>query len=242
MACRRCGQSLERPGDYCLACDTRNTDAVVADIQSDRATLTFLWEEDVLGTTEIPTTPEEGGELSVIQVRNFAGRIADEIRRKRPDAVYVTGDRPVIQSLRAAIRYPVYRVPATDPVGAVLSRRGERDLEVVEKPVMEKIGGSHSTVIGGRDGQHAIQTVAGHPNVKKIVPGPIDAGGSGSQTGTRAKVTRSGENGNVRLLIRDGSSIQENRVITTARDRETGERLREDLNDALDEEGLRNGR
>ncbi|MFW6384717.1 MAG: DUF2103 domain-containing protein [Halodesulfurarchaeum sp.] len=238
MACRHCGQSLERPGDYCLACDTANTDAVVADVQPDRATLTFLFEEDVLGSTEIPTTPEDESTLSVVQVRNFAGRIADEIRRKRPDSVYVTGDRAVIQSLRADIRYPVYRVPAENPVEAVRSRRGETELEVIDKPAMKKIGGSHSTVIGGRDGQRAIQTVARHPNVKKIVPGPIDTSGSGSRTGTRAKVTRSDDNGNVRLLVRDGSSIQENRVVTTARDRETGERLRIDLNEALVEVGL----
>jgi hypothetical protein len=75
--------------------------------------------------------------------------------------------------------------------------------------------------------------VAEHPHVKKIVPGPIDAGGKGSQSGLRAKVTRADGNGNVRLLLRDGSSVQENRIVTTAMDRETGERVRDDLNDAL---------
>ncbi|MFC6736602.1 DUF2103 domain-containing protein, partial [Halolamina salina] len=51
------------------------------------------------------------------------------------------------------------------------------------------------------------------------------------------KATRAGESGNVRLLIRDGSSVQENRVVTTAMDRETGERVREALNEALVEAG-----
>jgi hypothetical protein len=74
--------------------------------------------------------------------------------------------------------------------------------------------------------------------VKKIVPGPIDAGGSGSRTGVRAKATRADENGNVRLLLRDGSSVQENRVVTTARDRELGEHVRDDINQALGEAGL----
>ena len=238
MACRRCGQSLERPGDYCLDCDTANADAVVAEIDPSRAVLTMLYEDERLGQTDITTTPESEASLSVVQVRNFAGRIADEIRRKRPETVYVTGERGVIQSLRAKIRYSVYRVPEDDPVAAVLDQRGEADLEVVEKPAAEKIGGAHSTLIGGRTGRRVVQTVAAHPNVKKIIPGPIDAGGSGSQTGTRAKITRADERGNSRLLIRDGSSIQENRVITTARDRETGERLRADLNEALAEEGL----
>ena len=40
------------------------------------------------------------------------------------------------------------------------------------------------------------------------------------------------------MLIRDGSTVQENRIVTTAMDREVGERVREDLNDLLDEEGL----
>ncbi len=79
----------------------------------------------------------------------------------------------------------------------------------------------------------AIHAVADHPHVKKVIPGPIDAGGTGSQSGLRAKVTRADDGGNVRMLIRDGSSVQENRVVTTARDREMGERIREDLNDVL---------
>jgi hypothetical protein len=239
MACRGCGRPLERPGDYCLTCDSANADAVVVEVDPDRATITMLEGETELGTTQIPTTPEDEADLSVVQVRNFAGRIADEIRRKRPEGVYVTGDRAVIQSLRAAIRYPVYRVPETNPVQAVLESRGETELEIIDKPPAEKIGGRHSTVIGGRTGQRAIQTVADHPNVKKVIPGPIDAGGSGSQSGLRAKVTRPDENGNLRLLVRNGSSIQENRVVTTARDRETGERVRADCNEALAEEGLR---
>jgi len=92
--------------------------------------------------------------------------------------------------------------------------------------------------VGGRAGQRAVQTVAGHPHVKKVIPGPIDAGGSGSRSGVRAKATRAGENGNVRLLIRDGSSVQENRVVTTARERRLGETVREDLNEALREADL----
>jgi hypothetical protein len=84
----------------------------------------------------------------------------------------------------------------------------------------------------------AVETVAAHPHVKKVIPGPIDAGGSGSNSGVRAKATRADEKGNVRLLVRDGSSVQENRIVTTARDRESGEWIREDLNEALSEADL----
>jgi len=239
MACRRCGRSLDRPGDYCLSCDTTNADAVVVEITPARATLTMLFEDTILGETAITTTPETEPTLSTAQVRNYAGRIADEIRRKRPDSVFVTGDRDVIRALRAAIRYPVYRVPESEPVQAVLERRGEAELDVVETPPREKIGGAHSTVIGDRKGMQAVRTIADHPNVKKVVPGPIDSGGSGSQTGLRAKVSRAGTNGNLRLVLRDGSSVQENRVITTASDHETGERVRDALNEALEEADLR---
>ena len=239
MNCGRCGTPLDRPGDYCLVCDTANCDAVVVAVARDRATLTMLDEEEVVGETTVTTVPEDGERVGEVQRRNFAGLVADEVRRKRPEAVYAAGDRDVIREIRAQLRYELYRVRDDDPVAAVVESRGERALEVVDTPPREKLGGRHSTLIGGRTGRTAISTVAEHPHVKKIVPGPIDAGGKGSQSGLRAKVTRADGNGNVRLLLRDGSSVQENRVVTTAMDRETGERVREDLNEALDEAGLR---
>jgi hypothetical protein len=233
MECRRCGSPLDRPGDYCLVCHTDNADTVVLDVEADRAHLSMLDGDRVLGETTITTRPESGERTREIERRNFAERIADEIRRKRPETVYAAGDRETIRGVRAATHYDFYRVAGDDPVAAVLDRRGERALEVVETPPKEKLGGRHTTLIGGRTGRRAISTVAEHPHVKKIVPGPIDAGGTGSQSGLRAKVTRADGNGNVRLLLRDGSSVQENRIVTTAMDRETGERVRTDLNDAL---------
>jgi len=239
MDCRRCATPLERPGDYCLVCGTANADAVVVAVGEERADLTMLDEETVVGETTVTTVAEDSDdERRTVARRNFAGRIADEVRRKRPETVFAAGDHETIRAVRADLRYEVLRVPAEAPVEAVLDRRGERSLEVVEKPVGEKLGGSHTTLIGSRDGERAIRAVAAHPHVKKVVPGPISGGGSGSSSGVRAKVTRADGNGNVRLLLRDGSSVQENRVVTTAMDRETGERVREDLNGALAEAGL----
>jgi hypothetical protein len=197
-----------------------------------------LRDGEVLGRRTVTTTPEAGGEAAVVERRNFAGLIADEVRRKRPEEVYVAGDREVIAAVRAQLHFPFYRVDADDPILAAIERRHEPALEVVDAAPAEKLGGAHSTLVGGRDGRRAIGVVADHPHVKKIVPGPIDAGGSGSRTGLRAKATRADATGNVRLLIRDGSSVQENRVVTTAGDRELGERIREDLNQALAEAGL----
>jgi hypothetical protein len=239
MECRRCGTALDRPGDYCLVCRSENANAVVLELGRERARVSTIADEEVVGAREVTTTPEDGGEAGVVELRNFAGLVADEVRRKRPDEVYATGDRDVLRAVRGQLHHEFYRIGDSDnPIEAVLSRRGDAPLEVVETPPREKVGGSHSTLVGGRAGQNAIQTVAGHPHVKKIIPGPIDAGGSGSQSGVRAKATRAGETGNVRLLIRDGSSVQENRVVTTARERELGEVVREDLNEALREADL----
>ncbi|SFS00281.1 hypothetical protein SAMN05216559_2338 [Halomicrobium zhouii] len=240
MECRQCASSLDRPGDYCLVCRTANADTVVLELERDRATVTALLDEDVVGARTITTTPEDedDGESNVVELRNFAGLIADEVRRKRPEEVYVTGDRDVVAAVRSQLHYPFYRVEAENPVEHVVERRGEPALEVVEASLSEKLGGSHSTLVGGRAGKRALETVAAHPHVKKVIPGPIDAGGSGSRTGVRAKATRADQHGNVRLLIRDGSSVQENRIVTTAGDRELGERVRADLNDALQETEL----
>ena len=239
MECRRCASALERPGDYCLVCRSANADTAVLDCGRERATVSCLLEEAVVAERTITTEPEEEGRWATTELRNYAGRVADEVRRKRPEEVYAAGDREVLSSVRAELHYPFYRVRDDDPVEAVRERRGEPALEVVEASVAEKLGGSHSTLIGGRDGQAALETVADHPHVKKIIPGPIDAGGSGSRSGVRAKATRADDTGNVRLLIRDGSSVQENRVVTTAGERKLGEHVRADLNDALAEAGFR---
>ncbi|PSP93607.1 metal-binding protein [Halobacteriales archaeon QS_4_62_28] len=238
MGCRHCGSDLDRPGDYCLVCRTANADVAVLELGRERATVTVLADDEVVSARTVTTTPEDGGETGVVELRNFAGLIADEVRRKRPEEVYVTGDRAVVDAVRGQLHYPFYRVEDDDPVDHVRERRSEPSLEVVETAPDEKLGGSHSTLVGGRAGQRAIRTVAGHPHVKKVIPGPIDAGGSGSRTGVRAKATRADEHGNVRLLIRDGSSVQENRIVTTAGDRDLGERVREDLNEALVEAAL----
>ena len=211
MECRQCASALERPGDYCLVCRSANADTAVLDCGRERATVSCLLEEAVVAERTITTEPEEEGRWATTELRNYAGRVADEVRRKRPEEVYAAGDREVLSSVRAELHYPFYRVRDDDPIEAVRERRGEP----------------------------ALETVADHPHVKKIIPGPIDAGGSGSRTGVRAKATRADGTGNVRLLVRDGSSVQENRVVTTAGDRKLGEHVRADLNDALAEAGFR---
>ena len=239
MECRQCASSLDRPGDYCLVCRTGNADTVVLELGRERATVTTIGGETVLGQYVVTTTPESDGERERTELRYFAGQVADEVRRKRPEDVYATGDREVLRTVRSQLHYEFYRIESADAVERVIERKGEPALEVVEASVAEKLGGAHSTLIGGRNGREALEVVADHPHVKKIIPGPIDAGGSGSRTGVRAKATRADDNGNVRLLVRDGSSVQENRVVTTAGDRELGEHVRDDINDALTDAELK---
>jgi hypothetical protein len=240
MECQQCHSDLDRPGDYCLVCNTANCDAVVAVFERDAATLTMLDGDETRGETTITTVQDDDHDdrATVVELRNFAGRVADEIRRKRPETVFAAGERDPLRETRSQLHYEFYRVPAETPVETVLDRRGEETLAVVDIPPREKIGGSHSTIIGGRAGRTAISIVADHPHIKKIIPGPIDAGGTGSQSSLRAKITRADDNGNVRLLLRDGSSVQENRLVTTASDLETGERVRTALNAALDDAEL----
>lgn len=235
MECRRCSASLSRPGDYCLVCRTANADCVVVDAERDRTRVTVLRENERVGTTEITTTPEgvESDE-GAVELRNFAGLIADEVHRKRPEEVYAAGDRTVITRLHRDLSYELKRVEANadDPVEAVCDRRGERSPEVVEAPLAEKISGTHTTLVGERRGRDALTTVAEHPHVKKVIPGPIESGGAAGG-GVHATATRADTNGNLGLRVTNGSSVQENRVVTTAGDREVGEVIREDLNDAL---------
>ncbi|MFB6162883.1 MAG: DUF2103 domain-containing protein [Halococcoides sp.] len=236
MSCRQCGSELDRPGDYCLVCRTANAETVVVECARDRATVTALLDEAIRGARTITTTPESG-ENEPIEVRNFAGLIADEIHRKRPEEIHIAGDRDVIRALRGHVHRPLFRVAADDPVEHVRSDRGDEGLAVVDRPPAAKIGGAHSTLIGDREGRAAVETAADHPHVKKVIPGPIETGGaSGGQL--RAKATRADRRGNVRLIVRQGSTVQENRVVTTADERSAGERIRADLNAALAEAGF----
>lgn len=237
MLCGTCGASLTRPGDYCLACDSIHTDAVVVELSPERAVVSALGDGALLGQREIPTVPDEG-RAGVIQRRNFYGLVADDVRRKRPEAVYLTGHRDGLRALRRELHYPCYRLDDDHPVETVLARHDEPALEVVDRAPAAKLGGSHTSLVGGQDGRRVVLTVAAHPHVKKVIPGPIDGSGSGSQTGVRAKATRADEQGNVRLLIREGSSVQTTRIVTTASDRETGERILQDLTRALTEADL----
>lgn len=209
----------------------------MVELDAERATVVAALDGNVVSERVIKTEAHDEDPEREVALRNLVGRAVDEVRRKHPEEVYVRGEREPIARLRGELSHPMSRVSDDASYDEIFGDETEA-LDVVETDPSDKIGGSHTTLIGGRDGTRAITTVAEHGHVKKIIPGPIDASGKGSQDGFVAKATRSDSNGNLRLLLRDGSSVQENRVVTTAGDRETGERVRKDLNESLENEGL----
>jgi len=93
----------------------------------------------------------------------------------------------------------------------------------------DKMGGIHTTIIGGREGRNILYLVAAYPKVKKIIPGIIQVKGAAGGI-FRAKVLRSDNRGNLRLLFSHGSSVQEIRLVTTGATAEEGEFISNDLN------------
>ena len=237
MRCETCRSPLARPGDYCLQCREPNADAIVLTIDETEATLTFFSGKERRGETTIPTVPETAERNREVQERNFLSRIADEIYRKRPESIYVTGERDLMSRLRRYVTAEWYRIDGDDPIATYQDRFDRASLEIVDKLPREKLGGRHTSIIGGRRGKRILRLLGEHPHVKKIIPGPIEAGGVGSQQGFRAKATRATSRGNIRVLLHDGSSVQEIRIVTTASNHTDGERICTQLNERLTETG-----
>jgi hypothetical protein len=95
-----------------------------------------------------------------------------------------------------------------------------------------KLGGAHTTIIGGRAGKKLVKLVSQHPEIKKVIPSVISVKGiaGGSLTG---KILRADSRGNLRLLISEGRSFQEIRLVTTVGTAEEGDRIMNELNEIL---------
>ncbi|MFP4632704.1 MAG: DUF2103 domain-containing protein [Halobacteriales archaeon] len=233
MRCRGCYTDLERPGDYCLTCDTPNADVVYVDLHESHAEVVVGLEGEIEAREHHRTHPEDADPARTVAARNYAYGIADDVRRRRPERVLVRrhGDvSDVVRYLRRALDYELENVRA-GPREALSAADGPREVDVDPE---DKVSGRHSTLIGGRRGRRALAVVADNPYVKKVVPGPIESSGRGR--GFTAKLTRAGDDGNLRMLVRDGSSVQVNRVVTTADNREDGEHVADDVNAALSDE------
>ncbi|AGK61977.1 hypothetical protein Asulf_02012 [Archaeoglobus sulfaticallidus PM70-1] len=91
-----------------------------------------------------------------------------------------------------------------------------------------KLGGDHTTIIGGRRGRKIVAKISTSEKVKRIVPGIIKVGMS-SGGGFRAKFLRPDERGNLRLLLREGSTVQEIFIVTTAKNFKEGSDIIKEL-------------
>lgn len=108
----------------------------------------------------------------------------------------------------------------------------QEDTEI-NKPLY-KIGGAHTTIIGGRHGKKLVKIISQHSEVKKIVPSVITVRGKSNPGGMIiGKVLRPDDRGNLRMLISHGTSSQELRIITSVGDAISGERIMQELNTIL---------
>ena len=104
--------------------------------------------------------------------------------------------------------------------------------EQAQKSPKNKLGGVHTTIIGGRAGKKLVKIVGQHREIKKIIPAVISVKGipGGSLTG---KISHSDARGNLRLLISEGRSSQKVRIVTTVGTAEEGDRIMKELNEIL---------
>jgi len=224
-----CGEELSSPTQYCPFCGKRNT--IGCGIYVSKAkVLVFL-------------VGRHGNELlsfkryeDEISLRNLYEVVAEKIYERRAEELYVSGESydlidEAIEVLKSFL-YP-FAISITDVFEdphEFFSRldktlRTKSRLKTVDMLPEKKIHGSHSTVIGGREGYALIMKLARSPYVKKIVPGVIEGNATSVGGGVRLKLTRSDERGNLRALLIDGATVQQVHVITTASTREEGETI-----------------
>ncbi len=171
-----------------------------------------------------------------VSVRNLYEVLAEKLYEKRVEEIVISGERAELleeafESLRDFL-YP-FHISITDLFETPqeffkkyeVAVRTRKKLVKVDTRPEDKIQGSHSTIVGGRDGYILILQLAKSPYVKKVVPGVIEGNATSAGGGVRLKLTRCDERGNLRALLIDGATVQQVHVITTASSREEGEEI-----------------
>jgi hypothetical protein len=115
-----------------------------------------------------------------------------------------------------------------------MTESAEISLDSGKSSLKSKLGGAHTTIIGGRTGKKIVKLVSQHSEIKKIIPSVISVKGTagGKFSG---KVLRADARGNLRLLLSEGRSFQELRLVTTVGAAEEGDRIMNELNEILNE-------
>ncbi len=176
--------------------------------------------------------------------RNVGELLGEVLNAVSPEVALHTADsdRMLVDVAErvSGVRVRPSRIEDLDELVGVVEAelRAVRELDVVDVPPEDKIGGGHSTVIGGRRGMEVVRAICSVPYVKKVVPGRIGAKGSRGGGGVRAKVSRVDERGNVKVLLSEGAATQELFVVTTASDEEGGEVVARIIRGVLRELGV----
>ncbi|WP_456368601.1 DUF2103 domain-containing protein [Geoglobus sp.] len=224
MKCRVCFHELDEEFDFCLRCGSRNL--ISAGVHAgEGVSLIFV------GDFRKVLTFREYDEWE--SRRNLYEAIWEKLHRKRADEVVVSGTN--VEKVAAAERmlrltsFYGAKILTSEPMGLEEFAeklesfvRARNKLVKVNIPPDEKIGGSHSTIIGGREGREYVMRIASSEYVKKVVPGVIENRGTAAGS-VRLKLTRCDDRGNVRALLIHGGAVQQIHVVTTARNREEGE-------------------
>ncbi len=224
-----CGELLKSPTQYCLSCGRRHSLGSGIYVSNDEAKVFLVGGYG----NEFLTFKRYEDEISL---RNLYEVIAEKVYDRRVVEIYVSGESHDLiyeaVDLLKSFLYP-FKVLVTDIFENPLEfftrlekiLRTKSNLRTVDLTPEEKIHGSHSTIIGGREGYNLIVGLAKSPYVKKVVPGVIEGNATSVGGGVRLKLTRSDEKGNLRALLIDGATVQQIHVITTAATREEGETI-----------------
>jgi len=232
VKCRNCESELEHAGDYCMVCNKVNTHLLGVYIEDETAHLFCFYDKEYVGEEIVKLLRFEIGDEVEKQVayRNSIELISEAIHRKRPEKVIVSGINPkeILQLWNAEVYYTDKFETAEEFKKALKEYLTKREIEKVDIKPEKKLGGRHTTVIGGRSGWRVLLEIASSPYVKKIIACAIEVSGKSGE-GFQYKIQKPDRKGNLRVLLREGSAVQEIRIITTAYDERTGEKVREEI-------------
>lgn len=224
-----CGNLLSSPAQFCPFCNRSNALGCGIYVSERKVHAIVIGKHG----NEFLTLSRYNEDLSI---RNLYEVLAEKVYERRVEEIVISGERDELLDeafhfLRDFL-YP-FHISITDPFDdpQEFFRRYERAVRTRKRLVKvntrpeDKIQGSHSTIVGGREGYILILQLAKSPYVKKVVPGVIEGNATTAGGGVRLKLTRCDERGNLRALLIDGATVQQIHVITTASSREEGEEI-----------------
>jgi len=231
---------LLSPAAFCLACGTRN--AIGCGLFCDGSSLHLFFIAE--SGCELHSFKVYNDEFEISK-RNTFELIAERMHERRVDEVIISAinEKILLEVAEWVKRTAIHDVTiittdvfqsANEFFNAISKHfRTKTALKKVDIRPEKKIGGAHTTIIGGREGLKLLHKLAICEYVKKIVPGIIEVKGAAAGGGVRLKLSRSDENGNVRAMLIDGASVQKILVITTASSAEEGKEVRRILESYL---------